>query len=647
MAPGVALAVVALAQVAAAPTLRPEVALASARAEAEAGSPHRARDFLLRALPHAGPLADLLRWEIAKLELKLGRDPYPFLAPLLRPPSPMAFRQAAAELTLRAVRELPLTKATPWWHRPLPAPLRRQVRAILALRRRDFGAAFRLLAENPTDRVAGELALGLREQVQRTKERELVARALFTAGFWQEAREVLSRLPPASEEEFAVSFLRARTAYRLELWEEAILWFERAEKAATSTEDRLSCWLYAARAHEQRGRESCAEELYRRMVAAKPDAVEGWTGLLFLLSRRQGGWPAVAALDTAPPSVRRELAPRLCAGLVTRGQLAAAGKAAAFGASGDPALTLCQGFVAWHMGEGALSQKLFATVIANPQAGKLRELAALALPLHLPGAQPTPTRNLGELAQLAVTGGLETARHALLLSLRNDPELAPVVTGPVSLPPLPQPVAALVETGFSRDIAVFLPHLLPRSSPRELAWSAVFLAQAGNLRDAAELGERVWRILGPVPASLLPDELLPVVLPQALATPVPPQAGPLRPLLVALARQESRFDRQAFSPTGARGLWQLMPATTAKLAVGEEDDDGTLALRHLWVSAKSFGADPLPLAAAYNAGDSWVKLWLEEGAGPHPLFPLAVPYSETRAYLMGVVEGLFLARYLK
>jgi soluble lytic murein transglycosylase-like protein len=53
------------------------------------------------------------------------------------------------------------------------------------------------------------------------------------------------------------------------------------------------------------------------------------------------------------------------------------------------------------------------------------------------------------------------------------------------------------------------------------------------------------------------------------------------------------------------------------------------------------------LAAAYNAGSDWVGLWLAAGGGPHPLFPLAIPYRETRGYALAVAEGLWLARHLE
>lgn len=654
MAPGLALAPPAEVRPAppsSAPTLAAPAALAAARAEAAAGREPRALAILLRALPNAGSVAGVLRVEAARLELRAGRDPYVHLAPLLSPGTPRALRRAAEELALQAVQELPLAKAAGWLSRPLPQPLRRQIRGTLARRQKDQAGMLQIVAEKPEDALSGELARELLSDNVPPDARELLARALFHAGYWRESHQLLLGLPFQQGETYALTFLRARTAYRLERWEEAVFWFAEAERAASSVGEKAACWLFAARAWEQMGQETCAEELYRRLVALRPDGVEGWTGLVQLLARGGRERAALELVQQAPSPLRREVAPRLCATLVLRGKPEAAQEAALLASPVDPAARLCAGFVALHLGQRGEAQNLFASVLADPKAGRLRELVSFALPQTEDPQWVEANRQLEPLAGTAVRKGLTAGRESLLLSLRADPRWAPLLDGQPPTPVLPAPVAGLVEAGFALEVATLLPHLLPRSSPADLAWSASFLAASGNCSEALRFGEHLWRLLGPIPASLLPDPLLPHLLPPPCARVVPATFPLFRVLLVALARQESRFDPRALSPVGARGVWQLMPLTMARFANDAETTDpdagGHIALRHLQFSAQRLGFDPLTLAAAYNAGQAWVELWVDRGAASHPLLALAVPYAETRGYLLAVAEGLFLARYLK
>jgi soluble lytic murein transglycosylase-like protein len=106
-------------------------------------------------------------------------------------------------------------------------------------------------------------------------------------------------------------------------------------------------------------------------------------------------------------------------------------------------------------------------------------------------------------------------------------------------------------------------------------------------------------------------------------------------LLRAVIHAESGFDASARSPSGARGLMQLMPATARALGVRQpldphENIDG--GARYLAELLARFRNDVSLATAAYNAGPSAVQAY----AG-------VPPYDETRACVQRV--RLLLYRY--
>ncbi len=110
---------------------------------------------------------------------------------------------------------------------------------------------------------------------------------------------------------------------------------------------------------------------------------------------------------------------------------------------------------------------------------------------------------------------------------------------------------------------------------------------------------------------------------------------------------ESRFNPLALSPKGARGVWQLMPATARRygLQVSAERDDRTdlrlstrVAARHLADLYQRFGDWPLALAA-YNAGPDRVDAAAAR-AGTQVFWKLR-PWlpTETQQYVPSVLRS--------
>lgn len=133
-------------------------------------------------------------------------------------------------------------------------------------------------------------------------------------------------------------------------------------------------------------------------------------------------------------------------------------------------------------------------------------------------------------------------------------------------------------------------------------------------------------------------------------------------LVHGLIRQESAFDYKAFSPAGARGYMQLMPATAKELADKNgmsysdswltERPDFNIKLGSMYINkmlAKFDNCYPLAIAA-YNAGPGRVNQWIREIGDPckgeiNMLDWIElIPVSETRNYVQRVLEGTYIYR---
>jgi len=128
------------------------------------------------------------------------------------------------------------------------------------------------------------------------------------------------------------------------------------------------------------------------------------------------------------------------------------------------------------------------------------------------------------------------------------------------------------------------------------------------------------------------------------------QTGVQNTLIWSIIRQESIFNADAISRTGARGLMQLMPKTAnyiaKKSALGRVHKQelftppinirlGTLYLADL---LKRFNHQPALAIAAYNAGPTRVKRWQKQISDKNMnIWVELIPFHETRRYVQQVI----------
>ena len=130
-------------------------------------------------------------------------------------------------------------------------------------------------------------------------------------------------------------------------------------------------------------------------------------------------------------------------------------------------------------------------------------------------------------------------------------------------------------------------------------------------------------------------------------------------LLLAVARQESRFTPAVSSAVGAVGLLQLMPETAAELAgsaqttaaLQDPAHNAALGARYLRQLLDQWQGNPFLAVASYNAGAGAVQSWLGPGQpnvqAEAELWTEAIPYPETRLYTKKVLGNYWTYRQME
>jgi soluble lytic murein transglycosylase len=152
--------------------------------------------------------------------------------------------------------------------------------------------------------------------------------------------------------------------------------------------------------------------------------------------------------------------------------------------------------------------------------------------------------------------------------------------------------------------------------------------------------------------TILPDQYYPLHPIAGRRWPVPTEFA------MAIARQESELNPGAASDAGARGLMQLMPATARGVAEGmglrydparliaDPNYNARLGTAYLARMLKRYDGSYVLATAAYNAGPGRVDEWIRTNGDPRKpqvdsvVWIESIPFSETRNYVMRVLEGV-------
>ncbi len=199
--------------------------------------------------------------------------------------------------------------------------------------------------------------------------------------------------------------------------------------------------------------------------------------------------------------------------------------------------------------------------------------------------------------------------------------------------------------------ARFMLHLGESLSDRDFELLADHAMQAGQYRSAVLIAKAAIErdLVFARPYFPVPD-----FVPDGLAV--------SRALALSIARRESEFDPKARSSAGALGLMQVLPET-AKTMAGELGLDYSTAkltadpgfnvkvgAEYLRKMADEFGPSVALIASGYNAGPRRPRDWIAANGDPRSAavdivdWVEAIPFAETRTYVMRVVEGVVIYR---
>ena len=209
----------------------------------------------------------------------------------------------------------------------------------------------------------------------------------------------------------------------------------------------------------------------------------------------------------------------------------------------------------------------------------------------------------------------------------------------------------MAAAGNEQLSARFMLHLGESLSDAELGTLAGLALDLGQYRSAVLIAKAATERGLVFPSAYFP---VPDMIPESLPV--------SRALALSIARRESEFDPEARSPAGALGLMQMLPATAAEVAkdqgikfskaklASDPAYNATLGAAYLKELVDQFGPSVALVASGYNAGPGRPRGWVDAFGDPRLAstdvvdWVEMIPFTETRTYVMRVVEGVVIYR---
>lgn len=658
--------------------LSPGEAVLAAHAARQLGEADAEARFLALLVDGEGELGRLARVQLGRLTLGDDGDrAVELVVPAFPRTMPRPVREAATGVAVAAVEgglSVAGTSSLESAAGQLSRSLRRRLELALASADPENGRQRmeRLMASSTRDLPALAAAELLAEAKSLTPlEKWRVASTWYRHALYKRAAplfEDLAASPSAGVPNDEVHFLRGRCAFRRGQWGLAEEWYRSAANLANRADRRADFEIHLARVFELRGDLESAVAAAIRAVRLK--TTDPRRLFLARLRLRQDE-PELAAkgISLVRSRASRSRGEMMLAAYDLRrgdGEGARAHLARVRGREWSGASTVLAASLA--VGGGRVEDGLAAL-----------DRAALSLDEFWTrqGRQVVASASAEVLAawrqerRLEVTESESRGRwraYGRWASLENDPSVRLQLRREIESeffsgwqdvsPEFPSGLAAdLWALGLHREAARWDPSGFPHGEAATSAWSAWKFSQFGVPWRAIRVGDAAWRQAGSeMPTDVLPMDLQRALHPlpmAAMVREVASEVGVDGSLLAAVAREESRWQNEALSAVGARGLVQLMPATAAAVAdrIGvprpsadelfEPRTNLTLGGAELARLIEVFGGRIAPAVAAYNAGEEQARLWLDQ-CGPgcsDALYLVTISFSATRGYTAHVLAS--------